>query len=207
MQRDTEQTRIILDLLESVHRDGERSQRNRASEIGVALGLINAYLKIFIRKGYLKARKISARSYRYMLTPKGFREKSRLALLRLSDSLNFVRAIRAEFASLFTEAERRQWTSAVIAGASTLAEICALCALERGIKIVAIVDPGAKTDEMFSMPLYRDFASITEIFSGAVIADLQDPGTALELARAALGPDRVMIPPFLLASLPQREVP
>jgi predicted transcriptional regulator len=205
MQRDTDQARIVLDLLESVHRDGERSQRSRASEVGVALGLINAYLKFFIRKGYLKARKISARSYQYMLTPRGFREKSRLALSRLSDSLNFVRAIRGEFAELFAEAERRQWTSAVIVGASTLAEICALCALERGIKIAAIVDPAGGIDRMLSAPVYRDFTSITEAFSGAVIADLDSPGTALELSRTALGQDRVMIPPFLRASLPKRE--
>src|SRR6185437_12040434 len=104
MQRDGEQARIILDILESVDRDGERSQRSRALEIGIALGLTNAYLKFCIRKGYLKARKISARSYKYMLTPKGFAEKSRLALSRLSDSLHFVRATRLEFSAVFAEA-------------------------------------------------------------------------------------------------------
>src|SRR5665213_1751723 len=109
MQRDAEQSRIILDILESVHRDGGRSQRSRASEVGIALGLVNAYLKFCIQKGYLKAKKIPARSYQYMLTPKGFMEKSRLALSRLSDSLDFVRATRAEYAHAFAEAQARNW--------------------------------------------------------------------------------------------------
>jgi len=205
MQRETEQSRIILDILESVDRDGGRSQRSRASEVGIALGLINAYLKFCIRKGYLKARKISARSYQYMLTPKGFAEKSRLALSRLSDSLTFVRATRSEFASALAEAEAQAWQSAVIVGAPMLAEICALCALERGIRIIAIVDPQASGSHMLGIPVHRDFGSIAEPFSGAVIAELQNPAVALDMAETALGESRVLIPNFLRVILPKRE--
>jgi predicted transcriptional regulator len=201
MQRDADQSRIILDILESVDRDGDRSQRSRASEAGMALGLINAYLKFCIRKGYLKAKKIPARGYRYMLTPKGFAEKSRLALSRLSDSLTFVRATRGEYATLLAEAHERQWSSIVIAGASTLAEICAICALERGIRIVAIVNPEAEESRMLGAPVYRDFSAVAEDFDGAVIAELQDPGRLLAIAQTALGATRVLIPPFLRAVL------
>jgi hypothetical protein len=206
MQRDADQqARIILGLLESVDRDGERSQRSRASEVGIALGLTNAYLKFCIRKGYLKARRISARSYQYLLTPKGFAEKSRLALSRLSDSLHFVRATRVEFATTLAEAEQRQWQSIVVVGAPTLAEICVLCALERGVKIAAIIDPRAQIDWMLGVPVYRDFASVIEPFHGAVVAELQDPAAALQLAKIALGADRVLVPAFLRACLPKRE--
>jgi predicted transcriptional regulator len=205
MQRDGDQARLILNILESVDRDGERSQRSRASEIGIALGLTNAYLKFCIRKGYLKARKISARNYKYMLTPKGFAEKSRLALSRLSESLNFVRATRGEFAAVFAEAERRQWQSAVLVGASALVEICALCAMERGIRIVAIVDAQAHTDHFLGIPVYRDFQPESEPCGGAVIAELENPAAAFRLAETALGADRVLVPAFLKAALPKRE--
>jgi predicted transcriptional regulator len=205
MQRETDQSRIILDILESVDRDGGRSQRSRASEVGIALGLINAYLKFCIRKGYLKARKISARSYQYMLTPRGFTEKSRLALSRLSDSLAFVRATRAEYADLFADAKARQWQSVVIAGGSSLVEICAICAIERGIRIVAIVDAGARPDRMLGVPVYGNLAAVAQPFDGAVIADLQDPRRVLAETVAALGADRVMIPLFLSAGLPRQE--
>jgi hypothetical protein len=199
-----EQPQIILDILESVDRDGDRSQRSRASEVGIALGLTNAYLKFCIRKGYLKARKISARSYRYMLTPKGFAEKSRLAMDRLSASLDFVRAVRAEYAALYASEPVRQWESMVIVGASTLAEICAICAMERGIRIEAIVDPGSVDQHKFGLPLHRDFSAIGKTVGGAVIADLEQTGRAHDLAESALGADRVAIPPFLRAILPKR---
>jgi predicted transcriptional regulator len=199
-----EQPQIILDILESVDRDGDRSQRSRASEVGIALGLTNAYLKFCIRKGYLKARKISARSYRYMLTPKGFAEKSRLAMNRLSASLDFVRAVRAEYAALYASEPVRQWESMVIVGASTLAEICAICAMERGIRIEAIVDPDSIDQHKFGLPLHRDFSAIAQAVGGAVIADLEQTGRAHDLAENALGADRVAIPPFLRAILPKR---
>ena len=37
--------RIVLGLLTSVEADGARSQRRIAAELGIALGLVNAYLK------------------------------------------------------------------------------------------------------------------------------------------------------------------
>jgi predicted transcriptional regulator len=199
-----EQPQIILDILESVDRDGERSQRSRASEVGIALGLTNAYLKFCMRKGYLKARKISARSYRYMLTPKGFAEKSRLAMNRLSTSLDFVRAVRGEYAALYASEPIRQWESMIIVGTSTLAEICAICAMERGIRIEAIVDPDSTDQHMLGLPQHRDFSAITGAVGGAMIADLERAGRARDLAEAALGADRVAIPPFLRAILPKR---
>ena len=53
---DVEKTRITLGLLESVERGGEQSQRRLALELGIALGLVNAYLKRCINKGLVKVR-------------------------------------------------------------------------------------------------------------------------------------------------------
>lgn len=200
MQREAEQSRILLDILESVDRDGSRSQRSRASEVGIALGLINVYLKFCIRKGYLKARKIPARGYQYMLTPRGFAEKSRLALSRLSSSLDFVRAVRGEYSALFNAEPAHGWKSIVIAGNSTLAEISAICAMERAVRIAAIVDPDSQETSVMGFPVYRDFASVPEAFDGAVVADLRNPGATQALAEAALGAARTITPPFLRVS-------
>jgi len=202
-KRAVEQPNIILDILESVDRDGERSQRGRASEIGIALGLTNAYLKFCIRKGYLKARKISARSYSYMLTPKGFAEKSRLAVHRLSSCLDFVRAVRGEYAVLYASEPVRDWQTVVIVGTSTLAEICAICAMERGIRIAAIIDPDSTDQSRLGLPLYRNFAAVADTVGGAIIADLEQTVRARDMAEKALGADRVGIPSFLQAILPR----
>ncbi|MBA2587464.1 MAG: winged helix-turn-helix transcriptional regulator [Alphaproteobacteria bacterium] len=205
MQRDAEQSRIILDILESVHRDGECSQRSRASEVGIALGLVNAYLKFCIQKGYLKAKKMPARSYQYMLTPKGFMEKSRLALSRLSHSLDFLRATRAEYASLFEEAQSRDWKNVVIVSALPLAEICTLCALERNIRVVGIVDRNASEGRMLGMPVHRSFEQIGEPFDGAILADIHTPADSIRWCMSQIGAEQLLMPAFLRPHAPRME--
>ncbi len=196
-EQDVENPRILLGLLDAVDQNQAHSQRHLASELGIALGLVNAYLKFCIHKGYLKALRVSPRTYQYMLTPTGFAEKSRLALSRLSNALEFVHASRGDYAALFTQAHERGWRTVVIVTASQLAEICTICALEQGIRIAAIVDAGAAQERMLGVPVHRDFDAVTESFDGAVIADMTDPGRTRDSAIAAMGADRVMTPRFL----------
>ena len=58
-----ENERIVLGLLSSVETDGARSQRRIAAELGVALGLVNAYLKRCVKKGLVKVHDVPARRY------------------------------------------------------------------------------------------------------------------------------------------------
>src|ERR1700754_2618874 len=128
-QRETENGRILLGILESIERDGGQSQRRRAAELGVALGLVNAYLKRCVRKGLLKVAEAPARRYAYYITPRGFAEKSRLTLEYLSHSFNV--------------AQNRGQTRIALAGLSDLAEIATICAIDRGLRIVALIEPAS----------------------------------------------------------------
>src|SRR6185437_12480740 len=94
--------RIVLGLLTSVEVDGARSQRRMAAELGVALGLVNAYLKRSIKKGLVKVSHAPARRYAYYLTPQGFSEKSRLTVEYLSDSFSFFRRAKTDCSELFS---------------------------------------------------------------------------------------------------------
>ena len=62
--KSAENERILLDLLNSVERDGGQSQRRLASELGIALGLVNAYLRRCVKKGLVKATEAPARRCR-----------------------------------------------------------------------------------------------------------------------------------------------
>src|SRR4029079_8667426 len=95
--------RILLGLLESVERDGGQSQRRIAAELGIALGLVNAYLKRCVKKGLVKVQDAPARRYAYYLTPQGFAEKSRLTVQYLSDSFSFFRKAKDDCTRLFRE--------------------------------------------------------------------------------------------------------
>src|SRR5580765_1120317 len=102
-----ENERIVLGLLNSVEHDGDRSQRHMAAELGIALGLVNAYLKRCIKKGLVKVRSAPARRYAYYLTPQGFAEKSRLTVDYLSYSFEFFRQAKHDCSELFGVADGR----------------------------------------------------------------------------------------------------
>src|ERR1700686_793050 len=111
---EAEKTRILLGLLESVERGGEQSQRRLASELGVALGLVNAYLKRCVKKGLVKVSGAPARRYAYYLTPQGFAEKSRLTVEYLSSSFSLFRRARADYLELLQVARARGFARIVL---------------------------------------------------------------------------------------------
>jgi len=88
-----------LEILTAVDEGGTLTQRALAQRLGVALGLTNLYLKRLSRKGYLKIvefpRKPATRKrLRYLLTPKGIAEKTRLTYEHMSYALNLYRRTR-----------------------------------------------------------------------------------------------------------------
>jgi hypothetical protein len=202
---DSENPQILLNLLESIGRNGESSQRVRASEFGIALGLVNSYIKYCVRKGYIKVKRIPAQRYIYFLTPKGFAEKSRLTVLLLSNSLAFFRRARADCSTVLRIAEARGWTRVALAGASELAEISTLCAMETGITVTAVVDANYADRRFIDLPVVRDFASAGS-FDGIIVTDRFAPQDKFNAAVAACGAERVLAPSLLGLTMPSPEV-
>src|SRR5215471_9206247 len=125
-----EASRIMLGLLDAVEQDRVHSQRHLASELGIALGLVNAYLRRCMKKGLVKVREAPARRYAYYLTPQGFAEKSRLTVEYLSYSFGFFRQAKTDCSELFRLARARGLDRVLLLGQSDLAEIAALCAID-----------------------------------------------------------------------------
>jgi DNA-binding MarR family transcriptional regulator len=194
---DSENARIVLGLLESVERDGAQSQRKLASDLGIALGLVNAYLKRCVKKGLLKIGEAPARRYAYYLTPHGFAEKSRLTVEYLSSSFSFFRHARQDCSSLLKAAHARGWTRIALFGVSDLAEIATICALEQGITIVGVVDAKAKTDRFVGTPVVASIDAMPSGFDALIITDLQATRDTVIAALTAVEPERVFVPSLL----------
>jgi DNA-binding MarR family transcriptional regulator len=192
-----DQDRIVLGLLESVERDGAKSQRHLAGELGIALGLVNAYLRRCVKKGLIKMKEAPARRYAYYLTPRGFSEKSRLTVEYLSLSFSFFRRARADCCDVLAAAQSRGWKRIALAGISDLAEIATICALERDIEIVAVVDARSSLSRFVSLPVRASFEGIEAKIDGVIVTDLTMASTTFAAATARLGEDRVLAPSLL----------
>ena len=121
--RRSEDERVVLGLLESVERDGATSQRRLAADLGIAVGLVNAYLNRCIKKGLVKVTQAPARRYAYYLTPQGFVEKSRLSLEYLTYSFKFFRQAKLDCLNAFEAARARGFARVALDGVSDIAEI------------------------------------------------------------------------------------
>lgn len=197
LENDSEQDRIVLNLLNSVEQDGARSQRHFAAELGIALGLVNAYLNRCIKKGLVKVGSAPAKRYAYYLTPQGFTEKSRLTVEYLYSSFGFFRRAKADCAAVFEAARERKLTRLVLIGVSDLAEIAAICALESGVQLAAVVDPAFLGDRFVGLPVLTSWQDVGAEIEGAIVTALTPNATIeaiVETATARLGPAAVFTP-------------
>lgn len=206
---------ILLGLLSAIEQDSQVTQRSLSRELGIALGLANAYLKRCVTKGLVKVSQVPLNRYAYYLTPQGFSEKSRLTAEYLTLSFNFFRDARAQCAALFEAAGRQGWRRVVLIGAGELAEIAVLSASESPVEIVCIADSAAGP-RCAGVPVVADLAAAIALggtdagraeggIDGFVITDTQGPQAAYEAtvaAAAAAGFDagRVAAPAMLRIS-------
>ena len=72
----------VVKILNIVTKKPEYSQRDISSALGISLGKVNYVLKALVDKGLIKTERfINSKNkwaYRYLLTPKGMKEKLRL---------------------------------------------------------------------------------------------------------------------------------
>jgi DNA-binding MarR family transcriptional regulator len=194
---------LVADLLTQVHRDGRRSQRQLATEMGVALGLVNAYVKRCVKKGLIKVSEAPARRYVYYLTPGGFAEKSRLTAEYLSRSFLFFRLARRESGELLDVIAGNGWRSVGLVGLSELTEIAILSALERGIAVRCVVDATASLTRIVGVPVVATPDVIEDPVDAWMITALGDAQNLYDETRARWNEERVFAPSFLgLANTP-----
>lgn len=192
-----EKDRLLLGLLELVQRDGAQSQRRLAGELGIALGLVNAYLRHCAKKGLIKVKHVPSRRYAYYLTPHGFAEKSRLTVEYLSYSLSFFRRARADCAAAIEIASNRGWHRIALAGVSELAEIATICALESGIEIVGVIDRNVGRDRFVNLPVWDDPQMAADRIDGVLITDMNATQATFAAVVSVVGAGRVLAPSLL----------
>jgi DNA-binding MarR family transcriptional regulator len=129
-----------LQILNELSDNGHTTQRDISTRLGIALGLVNSYIKNLITKGYIKVKSIPPRRYAYYITPKGFAEKTRLTYHFLQNYTRIYREARVSLKTLFNELQARGVKRVVFAGADEVAEIAYLTLQETELELSGIVD-------------------------------------------------------------------
>jgi hypothetical protein len=85
-----------------------------------------------------------------------------------------------------------------LAGISDLAEIAMICALNTGVKVIAVVDGKSAATHFVGLPVVASFDAIADACDAVLITDLQRSAELTELASAWFGAERVLTPKLTL---------
>ena len=140
-------------LLSEITGDEPLSQRELARRLGVAVGLVNSYLKNLVAKGYVRVKDFPRNRYSYLLTPTGIAEKSRLAYQHLSYFTNLYTIARQDYLTLFRSLEARGVRQVIFCGVDEVAEIAYLSLREAGLVLSAVYDDVVVGQEFFGLKI------------------------------------------------------
>jgi DNA-binding MarR family transcriptional regulator len=129
-----------LHLLEEIEKNHSPSQRELARQLDISLGLVNSFIKRLAHKGYFKVTHIPKNRVKYILTPKGMAEKSRLTYEYIKLSYAFFKEVRKKIQNLLKDLESQGVSRVVFLGATELAEIAYISLHETNIQLAAVLD-------------------------------------------------------------------
>src|SRR5258708_26392044 len=195
-RREPSNDAIVLGVLDAVERNPSLTQRSVARELGIALGLVNAYLNRCLSKGLIKIGQVPPRRYAYYLTPRGMSEKSRLTATYLMDSFAFFREARMQCNELFQALAARGQCRIALVGPGDLAEVARLVARDHLIEIAGIAP--ASPDAVVLAANLEGFGALDAIVVSALEQSRETFAAAVELLGAArvFAPALLRVPPL-----------
>jgi DNA-binding MarR family transcriptional regulator len=149
------------------------SQRELAKRLGIALGLVNSYLKNFVAKGYIRIKNYPQNRYAYLLTPNGIAEKARLAYQHVNYFTSLYTLTRQDYLDLFRRLEQSGVREVVFCGVDEVAEVAYLSLQETGLKLAAVMDDTRSGEVFFGVPVRSIADSVSQVNVPLVISSLK----------------------------------
>jgi DNA-binding MarR family transcriptional regulator len=130
---------ISLRLLDEFAREPEISQRALAGRLGIALGLVNSYIKRLYKKGHIKVKTLPRNRIKYIITPQGFAEKARLTYTYMNYSIQYYKEIRSNIERTYAKMMAEGIKSILLWGDGEIAELCFISTRGLPLKIIGVV--------------------------------------------------------------------
>jgi DNA-binding MarR family transcriptional regulator len=129
------------------------TQRSLAQRGGIALGLTNLYLKRLVRKGYIKISTIPSSRIKYLLTPKGIAEKTRLTYEYMNYSLHLYRQARQTIRDQIKPFLFQRNKRIALYGINEATELAFLTLRELGIEACLVIDEKGNHKTFLGIPV------------------------------------------------------
>ena len=181
-------------LLSEVSDEQPVTQRELAKRLGIALGLVNSYIKNFVAKGYIRIKNYPQNRYAYLLTPRGMAEKGRLACQHVHYFTSLYTVTRQDYLDLFKDLARRGIREVTFCGVDEVTEIAWLSLQEAGLELTGVMDE-VNIGRLFMGHMITLLPQQHDSRSPIVITSLKRAATlAAQLQELGLGEGKVIRP-------------
>jgi DNA-binding MarR family transcriptional regulator len=200
-----------LEILTAIGEGRPITQRDLSQRLGVALGLTNLYVKRLTRQGLIKIREFPRKPgpgerLRYVLTPKGFAEKTRLSYAYMMHSLDLYRRARQALRESLSRLPDDGMKRIALYGTGEAAELAYLTLREMGLEPVGVFTRQAG-GQFLGFPV-RPVAELAQEDADAVILASFDPSEQQVAELAGLGlPKSKLLPLFPPWPSPDNQAP
>lgn len=182
-----------MHLLNEVTQRPNVTQRELSKRIGVALGLTNLMLRRLVKKGCIKISGTKRSRIRYLITPKGILEKSRLTYEFIQYSLQLYGRVRHSLREQLSLVAREGHRRILICGTGELAEIAFLTIHEMGLEFVGVVAESPTSEPFLGHPVRPISAVPLESYERVIVTSLRWEEVELDrLVAFGLPADRII---------------
>jgi predicted transcriptional regulator len=185
---------MTLNLLSAVDADSKITQRSLAAELGIALGLTNAYFKKCVDKGLVKIKQIPKNRYSYYLTKKGFTEKTRLSAEYLKYSFNFFRETKFQCEKIIKLCIDKNYFSIVLSDKSEFSEILILTAIDTEVNIIGVL--GKENDNYCGKKVINKI-EVGSSVDAIIMTKLDEPNIRYKFLKKKYSKHHIVVPKFL----------
>ena len=129
-----------LTILSAIADNDRLTQRHLARQLGVTVSLANLYVRRLTLKGLIRVINIRSNRLRYLLTPKGIAEKSRLTYTYMCRTFERYREARRSLQAALHPLTEDGHKRIAFYGAGEAAEVAYLCLKEVGLDLAAVFE-------------------------------------------------------------------
>lgn len=190
MNSDKAPDEISLRLLDELTKEPLITQRALAGRLGIALGLVNAYVKRLYKKGYIKVKNLPKNRIKYIITPKGFTEKARLTYSYMHRSINYFKEMRQKIEHTYSLMMTDGVKNILLWGDGEIAELCYISTRGLPLKIVGVVADKRIENGFFGYHIYHHH-DIRDISYDAILVASIENKAVLSLQQLEINPDRI----------------
>lgn len=165
---------IELRILDEFTKEPAITQRALADRLGIALGLVNAYVKRLYKKGHIKIKTLPRNRIKYIITPKGFTEKARLTYSYMHISINHFRDVRRRIEHIYSEMLASGVKNVLLWGDGEIAELCYISMRGLPLSIIGVVGGKRVEHGFFGNHVYEIGEAKGINYDAILVSSLED---------------------------------